>query len=68
MDVNQFIESLGGTRAAMQIAGVGRTAISNWRRAGYIPPRLYIRFAAAGRERGVDVPERLFAEIRTEAA
>lgn len=68
MSVNELIERLGGTAVAMEVGGVGRSAVSNWRRFGCIPPRLYLRFAAAGRERGVEVPEHLFSETRTEAA
>jgi hypothetical protein len=29
-----------------------------------LPPRLYLRFAAAARERGIHAPERLFEERR----
>lgn len=43
-----------------EIAGVLPTAVSNWRKIGRLPPRLYLRIAAAGRERGVIVPSDLF--------
>jgi hypothetical protein len=62
MTADDLIDALGGNLAVAEIAGVGSSAVSNWRRAGRLPPRLYLRLAAAGRERGVEVPEGLFKE------
>jgi hypothetical protein len=67
MTASDFIDALGGNAAVAQIAGVGRSAVSNWRKFGRLPPRLYLRFAAAARDRGIEAPERLFAERRAEA-
>lgn len=68
MDASEFIDALGGNVAAAEIAGVGSSAVSNWRKCGRIPPRLYLRFAEAGRHRGVSVPENLFRETPREEA
>ncbi len=64
----QLIDELGGNTAVAEIAGVGSSAVSNWRKAGVLPPRLYLCFARAGRERGVIVPEELFESQKREAA
>jgi transcriptional regulator with XRE-family HTH domain len=68
MTVGDFIDALGGNAAVAQMAGVGRSAVSNWRKFDRFPPRLYLRFAAAARERGLEAPERLFEERRAEAS
>jgi len=68
MTVGDFIDALGGNAAVAKMAGVGRSAVSNWRKFDRFPPRLYLRFAAAARERGFEAPERLFEERRTEAS
>jgi hypothetical protein len=64
MTAGDFIDALGGTSKAAAIAGVGPSAVSNWRKFDRLPPRLYLRFAAAARERGIHAPERLFEERR----
>ena len=66
MTASELIDALGGNEMVAKIAGVGKTAVSNWRRYGFLPPRLFLIIAAAGRERGVDVPERLFREVPDE--
>lgn len=64
MTASELIDALGGNAAVAQIADVGPSAVSNWRKFGAIPPRLYLRIAAAGRELGILVPEHLFREMR----
>lgn len=66
--VSDFIDALGGNGVVADIAGVGSSAVSNWRKFDRLPPRLYLRFAAAARERGVEAPERLFEERHTDTA
>jgi hypothetical protein len=64
MTASDLIDALGGNRGMAAIAGVLPTAVSNWRKIGRIPPRLYLPIAAAGRARGVAVPEGLFLPAR----
>ena len=68
MTASDLIDALGGNRVVADLIGVGSSAVSNWRKHDKLPPRLYLQFAAIGRERGVDVPERLFEERRSSAA
>lgn len=68
MDANEFIDALGGNAAVASIAGVGSSAVSNWRKWGRLPPRLYLRFADAADEHGVEVPKELFREAHDERA
>jgi hypothetical protein len=67
MTASEFIDALGGASEVAAIAGVGKTAVSNWRKFDRLPPRLYLRFAAAARQRGIEAPEQLF-EARVAAA
>ena len=64
MTVDDLVEAFGGNVALADIAGVGSTAVSNWRKAGRIPPRLYLRLAAAGRALEIEVPGALFEEVQ----
>lgn len=63
MNANELIDALGGTAIVAGILGVRKSAVSNWRRFDAIPSRLYLRLAAAGRERGIQVPETAFREV-----
>ena len=60
MTANELIDAFGGNREMAKIAGVLTSAVSNWRKIGRLPPRLYLRVAAAGREREIAVPGELF--------
>jgi len=60
MTANELIDAFGGNRKMAKIAGVLTSAVSNWRKIGRLPPRLYLRIAAAGREQNIPVPEGLF--------
>lgn len=62
MTASELIDALGGNRAVAEIAGVLSSAVSNWRKFGRIPPRLFITIRDAARDRGVEVPENLFEE------
>ena len=68
MTAADFIDALGGNTAVAEMAGVGKSAVSNWRKFGRLPPRLYLRFAAAARKQGIEAPEHLFRERRTTEA
>jgi hypothetical protein len=71
MDANELIDALGGNRMVAKLAGVRPSAVSNWRRFGAIPPRLFILFRDACRERGIEMPEEIFKVVssrRCEAA
>lgn len=43
----QVIEALGGIHAAAELAGVGPTAVWNWRARGRIPAELLLIFSDA---------------------
>jgi hypothetical protein len=62
-----LIDAFGGNSELAQLAGVGRSAVSNWRRFGCIPPRLYLRLAQAGRARGIEIDPGLFRETTSDA-
>ena len=62
MTADELIDAFGGNMVLAEIAGVRSSAVSNWRRFGRLPPRLYLRITAAGRERGIEVPPDLFGE------
>jgi hypothetical protein len=68
MTANEFIDALGGTAEVARLVGVGSSAVSNWRKFGRLPPRLYLTLAPIARDRGVEVPDVLFKEMRGEAA
>src|SRR6266567_6611588 len=59
--VDGLISALGGAKQVAQIAGVGVTAVCNWRRSNRIPPHLYLSFKQACDDRDVQIPEKLFA-------
>src|SRR5271154_6905743 len=61
--VGELIVAFGGNIAIGEIAGVRSSAVSNWRRNGAIPPRLYLTILDAARHRGIDVPPALFREV-----
>jgi len=58
----ELIDALGGNGEVARIAGVKPSAVSNWRKFGCFPPRLYLRFAAGAKDRGIAIPEELFRE------
>lgn len=64
--VDDLVEEFGGTGAVAQELGIGSSAVSNWRKAGAIPPRWYLPIAQLGRERNVMVPESLFRAQATD--
>jgi hypothetical protein len=62
-DIDLAIDALGGNRAVAALAGVGVSAVSNWRARGAFPPRLFLRLSAASGKSGVVISEKLFREI-----
>lgn len=63
MTVNDLIERLGGNASVANIAGVGSSAVSNWRRLGCLPPRLYLKIADACAREGFEAPRALFRAL-----
>lgn len=61
MTVADVIEKLGGNKRVAAMFGVTAPAVSNWKGKGCFPPRLHFRIFKACQERGIDVPESLFA-------
>lgn len=51
MTVTQFIEQLGGNRAAAKIFAVGETAVCNWKRENRVPAKLHLRIVRMCKER-----------------
>ena len=45
--VEEVIEAVGGNAAAASLAGVGASAVSNWRSRGEIPPENFLLFRDA---------------------
>lgn len=45
--VEAIIDALGGTAAAAALAGVGMSAVSNWKDRGRIPAENFLTFSAA---------------------
>jgi hypothetical protein len=68
MTVSNLIDALGGTLAVSKICGVGPSAVSNWRKFGVLPPRLYLTLAKAGAARGIRVDPELFVARESQAA
>lgn len=62
MEASDFIDALGGTAEVGRLAGVKPSAVSNWRRLGAIPPRLFLRLREVSRARGIEAPEEVFRE------
>lgn len=60
--VDALIDALGGTSATARLAGVGPSAVSNWRKTG-LPDRasLHSRIRREAAHRGIRVDEALFA-------
>ncbi len=58
--VDDTIEALGGTGAAAVLAGVGSSAVSNWRAKGEIPAENFLLFKVALAAQGKDVTPRVF--------
>ena len=51
--VADLVAALGGDHEVAAIAGVGRTAVSNWKAWNRIPQRLHYTFFRACQDRGI---------------
>lgn len=51
--VEKFVDALGGSAAVAEIAGVGASAVSNWKANGEIPAEYFFLFARAANARGL---------------
>lgn len=60
-NVDAAIEAVGGNKAAAKIAGVGTSAVCNWRKINRLPPHLYLAFKNA--LNGHEISETLFASV-----
>lgn len=45
--VEELVDALGGTVATATLAGVGKTAVSNWKARGSIPAENFLRLSRA---------------------
>jgi hypothetical protein len=64
--VDELVDVLGGNAATAAVAGVGISAVSNWRKLGRVPPALFLCMQAAARERGAELAEDLFQKVPRE--
>lgn len=58
--VEELVDALGGTGATADIAGVGASAVSNWRAFGKIPAEYFWIFREAAEDRGIRFDRRVF--------
>lgn len=58
--VDEVLEALGGDIPAAALAGVGASALSNWRSRGKIPPEYFALFSDALAASGVAVSREAF--------
>ena len=61
------IDAIGGTAAAASLAGVGRSAVSNWKARGTIPAEQFLVFREALAERDLEASPTVFGFKPTEA-
>jgi hypothetical protein len=64
--VDELVDVLGGNAATAAVAGVGISAVSNWRKLGYVPPYLYLCMQKATQERGAELGGDLFQKVPRE--
>lgn len=65
--VDEIIEALGGTSAVAGLAGVGQSAVSNWRSRGRIPPEKFMIFTEALGKAGKEAQPSVFGFETAEA-
>lgn len=53
VSLSECIDTLGGTAAVAHACGLARTAVSNWKAAGKVPPRHTIALWAMAKRAGV---------------
>jgi hypothetical protein len=57
---DDVIDALGGTGAVARLAGVGSSAVSNWRTWSNFPPRTFLKLTEALAERNLTAPSWLW--------
>lgn len=62
--VDAVVAAFGGTVAAAQWAGHGKSAISNWLEREFIPPGWHYRMSKWALEHGYEIDHRVFGEER----
>jgi DNA-binding transcriptional regulator YdaS (Cro superfamily) len=58
--VSNLVDALGGTCQLARLVGVVPSAVSNWKREGRFPARLYVQMRRKLRARGVTVDNHLW--------
>lgn len=61
--LDDLVALFGGNAGTGDIAGVGVSAVSNWRKVGRIPPHLYVLFKRACEERGQTISDVIFEQM-----
>jgi hypothetical protein len=51
--LDDLSDSFGGAEELRRAAGVGRTALANWRRRGFVPSKHWAKLAEYAREKGI---------------
>jgi len=62
MTAHELIQALGGTASVAKLLGIGPSAVSNWKAAGRIPPRWYLRLAPEAHRLNVPLDAGVFGE------
>jgi hypothetical protein len=65
--VDDVVKALGGTVATASLAGVGKSAVSNWKANGSIPAENFLRLSRALELAGKQVDPSLFGLKSAEA-
>jgi hypothetical protein len=58
--VEELVDALGGSAAAAELAGVGASAVSNWKTNGVIPAEYFLIFSAECARREIRFDRRVF--------
>jgi hypothetical protein len=61
--VDEVIDALGGTKRAALLSGADPRAVSNWRRYGRLPSKLFVLHLSELAKGGLDAPPALWGQV-----